>query len=83
LVIEKIQSREVARTYHLIAEDQEWDIRCIKPGADWDDPSNQKSKPTTSTATGTASPKPMKQEIGSAPTSGAKTSVEPYKEQEA
>jgi len=40
VIIETIEGHEVARTYHLISESEEWTIRCAEPGAKWDDRNN-------------------------------------------
>lgn len=44
--IESMLGHEISRTYHLIAEDQEWDIQCAEPGAKWNDPDNLTTKTT-------------------------------------
>ena len=42
--IETIQGHEINRTYHLISETEEWDIRCAEPGSKWDDKKNMVTK---------------------------------------
>jgi RHS repeat-associated protein len=49
MVTETILGREINRTYHLISQDQEWEIRCIEPGAKWDAPDNMVTKTTALT----------------------------------